>query len=61
VGNSCNGGAYAQIEFYPAGGGSISNVVCKDNICRGAGSNANCVRLVGVQNAEVAGNKCVAG
>jgi len=59
--NSCYGGTYAQIEFYPTGGGSISNVVCTNNTCQGAGTNSNCVRLVGVQNASVSGNKCLGG
>ena len=61
TGNSCYGGTYAQIEFYPTGGGSISNVVCTNNTCQGAGTNSNCVRLVGVQNASVSGNKCLGG
>ncbi len=61
VGNTCNGGTYAQIEFLPARGGSISNVVCNDNTCRGAGANPNCVRLVAVQNAAASGNKCLGG
>ncbi len=61
TGNTCSGGTYAQIEFLPAGGGSISNVVCSNNTCRGKGGNSNCVRLVGVRNAAVSDNKCIAG
>ena len=62
TGNSCFGGTYAQIEFYPAGGGSISNVVCTNNTCQGVGTNSNCVRgLLGVQNAAVSDNKCLGG
>jgi parallel beta-helix repeat protein len=60
TGNTCYGGSYAQIEFYPTAGGTISNVACTNNTCHGKGSNPNCVRLVGVQNAEVSGNKCLA-
>jgi hypothetical protein len=60
VGNSCYGGAYAQIEFFPAGGGSIADVVCTNNVCWGAGSNENCIRLVRVEHATVSGNKCLA-
>ena len=59
VGNTCRGGTYAQIEFLPAAGGSISNVVCTNNTCQGTGTNSNCVRLVRVQNAAVSDNKCL--
>jgi hypothetical protein len=59
VGNSCYGGKYAQIEFLPTGGGSISDVLCTNNICQGVSPNDNCVRLIRVQNATVSGNKCL--
>lgn len=59
LGNSCYGGAYAQIEFLPAAGGSIEGVVCTNNVCRGLPPNENCVRLVRVANAAVSGNKCL--
>ena len=51
--------SYTELE--KAGGGSISNVVCTDNTCRGVGTNSNCVRLVSVQNAAVSDNKCLGG
>jgi hypothetical protein len=60
VGNSCYGGKYAQIEFLPADGGSISDVLCTNNICQGVGPNTNCVRLVRVDNAAISENKCLA-
>ena len=59
TGNSCGGGSYAQIEFAVAGGGKISDVVCTKNICQGTGSNANCIRVVGVDNASVTDNQCL--
>ena len=60
VGNTCFGGKYAQIEFFSTAGGSIADVVCTNNNCQGVGLNPNCVRLVGVTNASVSGNKCLA-
>jgi parallel beta-helix repeat protein len=59
VDNICNGSHYVQIEFLPAGGGSIADVVCRNNTCRGPGTNANCIRLAGVGNADAAGNQCL--
>jgi parallel beta-helix repeat protein len=59
VGNACFGGTYAQIEFFPEAGGSITNVVCTNNVCRGLRPNEICVRLVRVENATVSGNKCL--
>jgi hypothetical protein len=61
VGNSCHGGQFVQIEFFSERGGSITDVVCTDNISQGIGSNSNCIRLVAVKNATVSGNKCLAG
>jgi hypothetical protein len=61
TGNSCFGGTYPQIELLPTDGGSISDVVCTDNVCRGSGPNVDCIRLVAVGNAKVSGNKCLPG
>src|SRR6202044_3611741 len=61
VGNSCHGGKFVQIEFFPTAGGSISDIVCTDNISQGIGPNFDCIRLVAVKNATVSGNKCLAG
>jgi parallel beta-helix repeat protein len=61
TGNSCSGGTYPQIELLPTDGGSISDVLCTDNVCQGAGANSNCIRLVAVGNAKVSGNKCLPG
>jgi parallel beta-helix repeat protein len=60
VGNSCFGGRFVQIEFSSTAGGSITDVVCTDNIAQGVGGNSNCIRLAGVKNATVSGNKCLA-
>jgi hypothetical protein len=59
VGNTCIGSNYVQIEFLPTAGGSISNVVCRDNICRGAARPDNCLRMIGVRTADVGGNQCL--
>jgi parallel beta-helix repeat protein len=61
VGNSCHGGKFVQIEFFSTAGGSITDVVCTDNISQGIGTNSNCIRLVAVKNATVSGNKCLPG
>jgi parallel beta-helix repeat protein len=61
TGNSCFGGTYPQIELLPTDGGSISDVLCTDNVCQGSGANSNCIRLVAVGNARVSGNKCLPG
>jgi len=59
VDNQCNGSDYVQIEFLPTAGGSISNIVCRNNTCRGVGVNSNCIRMTGVRGADVAGNECL--
>jgi parallel beta-helix repeat protein len=61
VGNSCHGGRFVQIEFFSERGGTITDVVCTDNISQGIGSNSDCIRLVAVKNATVSGNKCLPG
>jgi hypothetical protein len=60
VGNFCYGGQFVQIEFFSTAGGSITDVVCTDNISQGVGLSSNCIRLAGVKNARVSDNKCLA-
>jgi parallel beta-helix repeat protein len=61
TGNTCYAGAYPGIEFLPTSGGSISNVLCTNNVVKGPGVNSDCIRLVAVNGASVSDNKCISG